>query len=311
MSASGYKIENAVQINSISILSIFEETVVRKMVSNCTMAKQLTSADYNSLKLTAEPKIKTMSFTHYVGNEEIIYPFDSAASAILSSPKYNRKICKSVKNAGLDNVFSLDHSVMMSDSYFTTSTNSQIVGEALGGLLAKLYAGGIRKFYLVGHSLGAHASGFAGKTFLKLTGVKLDRITGLDPAGPCFVYEPSNLRLDSTDANFVDIIHTNMYITGLSTQIGHVDFYPDGGSDMAGCFLASCSHLRSGYFFAESVYNNKFLAVKCDNWNTFKSKSCSNNIKTYMGYWTPTDVRGKYYLTTNMLPWYAKDTNGI
>ena len=34
---------------------------------------------------------------------------------------------------------------------------------------------------------------------------------GLDPAGPLFHGMPRLVRLDSSDAQFVDVIHTNVY----------------------------------------------------------------------------------------------------
>ena len=41
--------------------------------------------------------------------------------------------------------------------------------------------------HLVGHSLGAHLMGNAGRTFAKASGRKVDRVTALDPAGPGFI----------------------------------------------------------------------------------------------------------------------------
>ncbi|XP_077287159.1 lipase member I-like isoform X2 [Arctopsyche grandis] len=200
---------------------------------------------------------------------------------------------------------------MMTDSYFTSSTNAQIVGEAVGKLLAELYKNGLRNYHLTGHSLGAHASGFAGKVFQNITGIKLNRISGLDPAGPCFFYEPANLRLTSTDADFVDVIHTNMGVFGIPTSIGHVDFFPHGGSIAAGCWFSVCSHLIVGFYYAESVTNNNFLGVQCSDWNTFRSGVCVNNARAIMGYWTPTDTRGNYYLDVNMFPLFAKGESGL
>ncbi|GFR28891.1 hypothetical protein TNCT_542861, partial [Trichonephila clavata] len=37
----------------------------------------------------------------------------------------------------------------------------------------------------------------------------LGRITGLDPAGPYFRNVANNVKLDTSDATFVDVIHSN------------------------------------------------------------------------------------------------------
>ena len=41
-------------------------------------------------------------------------------------------------------------------------------------------------YHCVGHSLGSHTCGFAGKAMTKL-GLRLSRISALDPAGPLFL----------------------------------------------------------------------------------------------------------------------------
>ena len=73
---------------------------------------------------------------------------------------------------------------------------------------------------MIGHSIGAHIAGFAGKTFTEGTGLLIQKISGLDPAGPCFNNEPSDLRLSKTDADFVDVIHTDIMAQGIIDPIG-------------------------------------------------------------------------------------------
>lgn len=64
--------------------------------------------------------------------------------------------------------------------------------------------------YLIGHSLGAHICGFASKELKRRQSKwKIERITGLDPAQPCFKNADSSVKLHKTDAPFVDVIHTN------------------------------------------------------------------------------------------------------
>lgn len=83
--------------------------------------------------------------------------------------------------------------------------------------------------HIIGHSLGAHVAGFTGAIVQKDKGEKLPRITGLDPAGPLFLLASPQNRLDPTDANFVDVIHTDGRKFGYYNPLGTVDFYPNGG----------------------------------------------------------------------------------
>lgn len=62
---------------------------------------------------------------------------------------------------------------------------------------------------------------------------------GLDPAGPWFDKEDPAVRIDRTDARYVDNMYTNVngtFITlGLGKPVGHADFYPNGGDRQPGC----------------------------------------------------------------------------
>ncbi|KAF4528403.1 hypothetical protein B566_EDAN013339, partial [Ephemera danica] len=90
-------------------------------------------------------------------------------------------------------------------------------------------------FHCVGYSLGAHVCGYAGKKLTSEYNLTLQRITGLDPAGPLFHYNITSQRLDKTDAIFVDVIHTCTNILGFPLSIGHIDFYPNSGKGQLGC----------------------------------------------------------------------------
>lgn len=70
--------------------------------------------------------------------------------------------------------------------YTQAANNALDVGTSLGKCLAKLLRKGLdpNKIHLVGHSLGSHLVGKAGREFKKETGKKVGRVTGLDPAGP-------------------------------------------------------------------------------------------------------------------------------
>lgn len=53
---------------------------------------------------------------------------------------------------------------------------------------------------------------------------------------PLFHSGSSNRCLSSTSAEFVDIIHTDGDVLGNIESMGHVDFYPNGGSALQpGC----------------------------------------------------------------------------
>lgn len=166
--------------------------------------------------------------------------------------------------------------------------------------------------HLIGHSLGAHIAGYIGKNFTK-TGSPLGRITGLDPAGPFFDHLPATVRLDRSDGQFVDVIHTNAkaspyFSFGISHSIGHIDFFPNNGRHQPGCkdpndkptklmiakrlnigpFIQnkllradSCDHYRAPKLFLTSIprKDNKnwcpYQAANCANWKEFSRDRCA------------------------------------
>lgn len=123
-------------------------------------------------------------------------------------------------------------------NYVRAAANTRLVGRQLAYLLKGLEQHNklnMSRVHLIGFSLGSHVAGFAG---MELKG--LQRITGLDPAGPLFESQHPQARLDDTDAGFVDVIHSNgenLILGGLGSwqPMGTVDFYPNGGRVQHGC----------------------------------------------------------------------------
>lgn len=88
--------------------------------------------------------------------------------------------------------------------------------------------------------MGAHVSGFAGKTLQNLSQVSIGRITGLDAALPMFSLVQEDDRLSKGDADLVVAIHTDGGFAGFLDAIGDIDYFPNGGTPpQPGCFVAS------------------------------------------------------------------------
>lgn len=129
---------------------------------------------------------------------------------------------------------------------------------------------------LIGHSLGAHIAGIAGK---KLENYTIPIIIGLDPASPLFTVENEERRLAKTDAKYIEIIHSNAGLLGLSTPLGHASFYPNGGKKQPGCgwdLINRCAHSRSYIYYAESIFDTTgFYAWQCKSYDEMVEGKCS------------------------------------
>jgi pimeloyl-ACP methyl ester carboxylesterase len=160
--------------------------------------------------------------------------------------------------------------------------------------------------HLIGHSLGAHIAGNAGRF---LNG-QLSRVTGLDPAGPHFpVVAPDALKPD--DARFVDVVHSDDIFGSLIPR-GMADFYPNRGTrGQPGCVSldllqsASCNHMRAVLYYAESILAPwSFPAFKCELrefLNGANGRSCMRNTQEIrlMGDRVSSNASGTYFLETN------------
>ncbi|XP_018330859.1 pancreatic triacylglycerol lipase-like [Agrilus planipennis] len=208
------------------------------------------------------------------------------------------------------NVFVVDWGGPAGGSYRNAVANVPRVGTFLGeyiGELQEIFGLDPEDFLLVGYSLGAHVAGRAGS----LLNGSVGTIVGLDPAGPLYWFTGPRNRLDPTDAQFVQVIHTNDYILGYAGNLGTVDIRPNGGGYQPGCgfdFTGSCSHSRSYLYFAESLISGGFTAWRCSSYSAFTSGACFSNWVTRLGgVLIDTSAFGSYYLDTNRQSPFSQD----
>ncbi|XP_015516093.1 phospholipase A1 [Neodiprion lecontei] len=211
---------------------------------------------------------------------------------------------------GEHNVLYMNWANIAVSAYVYAARSVPGVGYTLATILNEWVAAGLNSssLHLVGHSMGAEISGYAGR-YANFT---VPRIVGLDPAGPLFYTILDHINTD--DADFVQVIHSDDGVIGLNSDVGHVDFYPNGGTNLQpGCGLAGhiCSHLRACFYYAESVRNESaYVGQICDSYRKFKKGSCDSNEVAVMGYATPTTASGKYYFQTNSDTPYGRGVQG-
>ncbi|XP_014448031.1 lipase member H isoform X2 [Tupaia chinensis] len=135
--------------------------------------------------------------------------------------------------------------------YHYASSRTRKVATVLKEFIDRMLAEGasLDDIYMIGVSLGAHIAGFVGAMYEG----QLGRITGLDPAGPLFNGRPPQDRLDPGDAQFVDVIH----------------------SDIDGLQYFKCDHQRSVYLYLASLRENcTVTAYPCDSYRDYRNGQC-------------------------------------
>ncbi|XP_045152369.1 lipase member H isoform X2 [Echinops telfairi] len=168
--------------------------------------------------------------------------------------------------------------------YHHASSKTRNVAQILTKFIDQILAEGasLEDIYIIGVSLGAHIAGFVGKMF----DGELGRITGLDPAGPLFNGKPPKDRLDSGDAQFVDIIHSDTDALGYKEPLGNIDFYPNGGMDQPGCpksifgglkSYLKCDHQRAVFLYLASLRENcNITTYPCGSYWDYRNGMCIN-----------------------------------
>ncbi|CAB3247778.1 unnamed protein product [Arctia plantaginis] len=217
------------------------------------------------------------------------------------------------------NVFLLNTNFFTVFDYPLAARNVRSIGKPVAEMLVSLTQYGLdpKTLSIVGLSLGGHTASFVAKNFKLLTGINISRITALDPSGPCFRNLGPEDRLDQSDADFVDVIETNIDEYGMAAPVGHVNFYVNGGEFQPGDVFwvpctGLCSHIRSFTLWVAALNNpDSFIALKCDSVQDARDKKCYDRtpiVTNIVGLNTDRTREGVFYLSTdNNYPYFLKE----
>ena len=276
------------------------------------------------IKPKVTPDIHKMQFQLRADCERLSFPL-LEADTMWRSPKFDVKkkvvilatgwtttvndtdtideFAKAYKCRGDVNFVALDAASFVDTLYTWSAFNTQAIGEAVAkGLKELTEIVPVENIHLIGHSLGAHIVGYAGRSFQYMTNQSIPRITALDPAKPCFNEGEELSGIQRGDADFIDVVHSNPGVLGRRDPSGDVDFYPGGLTPLPpGCISVSCAHALAWQYYAESVYpgnENNFMGVRCGSLSKLRQNACPG--KAYpMGYAVPNNIKGNYFLEVN------------
>lgn len=146
----------------------------------------------------------------------------------------------------------------------------------------------------------------------------------MDPAGPGFEGTAITNHLSASDADYVDVIHTDSAGLGME-GFGSINFYVNGGAVQPYCFsppfdsnaliyhlalticvltlysfTVGCAHYFSWRIYSESIYNSTgFLSKKCTDacMDTFPICTCTDSDTALIG--IQTDIRYVVFIVRN------------
>ncbi|BET01370.1 phosphatidylcholine 1-acylhydrolase activity [Nesidiocoris tenuis] len=233
-------------------------------------------------------------------------PNDSIMLPLLTNSYLQREKC---------NVVIVDWSEHAKGPWFISAAKNTLpVGKELA---AWLDSSGLdmSQVTLVGFSMGAHVAGDAGQFARK----RLAKIVALDPAHFLFESTPPEYRLDSSDAEIVEVLHTSGGFIGEKESLGTRDFFPNGGTHpQPGCSpdtTGTCSHRRAYYYYNEAIGrpDDNFRARRCPSYDHFLKHKCKENGKPVILHLVNNNFdksfKGNFYFITNPQEPFLKRAN--
>ncbi|XP_011062042.1 PREDICTED: phospholipase A1-like [Acromyrmex echinatior] len=125
----------------------------------------------------------------------------------------------------------------------------------------------LKNITFMGHSLGAHVSGFAAKDLQKSGYGKIPLLITTDPAYPLFMFSNCEGRLCKKDAERVVVLHTSA--AGIQKSIGHLDLWFNNGLSQPACggwffgiINLNCSHNIAIAYLCNTLFHGcKYTGV--------------------------------------------------
>ncbi|KAG4068087.1 hypothetical protein HA402_001512 [Bradysia odoriphaga] len=194
-----------------------------------------------------------------------------------------------------------------SPCYLSAVHNIKHVGACIAQLVERILDLGTDKIHVIGFSLGAHITNYIA---VNMKSFKIPRITGLDPAMPLFMGVSEDEKLDPSDADFVDVIHTNALLQGKIGTMWSCRLLYEWGRFATRTFLPdplACSHHRAPQYYAESIRSLAgFWGWSCQSYMNYLLGLCPKSEKLFVaGEDCRTETRGMFLVTTNSVAPFA------
>ncbi|XP_047989777.1 lipase member H-B-like [Leguminivora glycinivorella] len=178
-------------------------------------------------------------------------------------------------------VILVDWPFISSMDYATIVNSVPYIADDIITLIGRLdNAGKInrRLVHILGFDVGAHVAGLVSRD----ANTRVQRITGLSPAGDSWVGNPRSLR--STDADYVEVIHTDYGGLGIGSNLGSVDFFANSGDNQPGCTDNQCGHDRAWQLFAAALdMGGHLMGLKCDDYDAVINNGCRSGPALALG----------------------------
>jgi len=294
----------------------------RRRVDNENLESENELSFTNNVEIQGNPKSNSYDFATFenfdplkkvviiihgwaIMNSKIQDTFRSQSRDTVKMPDWVTTLQQRILEADDVNAVVFDWRGGAYHGYSQSRSNTWTAGKDLALFIKTLMNRGSSpsKIHLIGHSLGCHVAAIAAKTINaefadqtvpscggKKCG-KIGRISAMDPAQPMYENSPNEVHLVKEDANLLDVYHTDgssltFKSAGILKPIGHLDFYPNNGTDQPHCHLADsnlnpaeasvCDHIAAYQYFIQSANRNSDqLAIKCSSYGDYLNGKCA------------------------------------